>query len=68
MPAGKLIDESGLKGLSVGDAIISDKHANFILNKGNALASDVQTLIQLIREKVFEKYNKLLELEIEIVR
>ncbi len=68
MPAGKLIDECGLRGLSVGDAIVSDKHANFILNKGGALANDVLTLVQLIKEKVYAKYNKKLELEIEIVR
>ncbi|WP_213357499.1 UDP-N-acetylmuramate dehydrogenase [Chlamydiifrater phoenicopteri] len=50
MPAGKLIEECGLKGLSVGDAIISPLHANFIVNRGAAKAKDVLKLINIIKE------------------
>ena len=68
LPAGKLIEECGLKDLKVGGAVVSSKHANFILNEDNATAEDVIKLIDIIKYKVNEKYNKLLELEIEIVR
>lgn len=51
-PAGRLIEEAGLKGLSSGDAQVSTKHANFIINKGRATAQDIKTLIQKIREKM----------------
>lgn len=64
--AGFLIDHSGLKGKSVGDAQISPIHANFIVNNGNALASDVVTLIELARAKVKEQFG--VELQEEIVR
>lgn len=68
IPAGKLIDECGLKGLKVGDAEVSNMHANFIINNGHASSEDVVSLIEAIKTRVNEKYNKLLELEIEIVR
>lgn len=64
--AGFLVDHSGLKGKSVGDAQISPIHANFIVNNGNALASDVVTLIELARAKVKEQFG--VELQEEIVR
>lgn len=63
----KLIDECGLKGYSIGGARISDVHAGFIINIGNATAKDVIDLIQYTQEKVYEKFNKKIELEIEIV-
>ena len=66
--AGKIIDDCGIKGSVVGDAEVSPKHANFIINKGNATSKDVLELIELIRSKVNEKYNQELELEIEIVQ
>lgn len=57
MYAGELIENCGLKGYSINDAMISDKHANFIVNKGNATGQDIIELINLIKEKVKEKYN-----------
>ena len=63
----KLIDECGLKGMSVGDAQVSTKHAGFIINNGNAKAKDVQELVEIIKEKVYEKYNVRLETEIVIL-
>lgn len=62
-PAGKLIESVGLKGYKIGDAEISTKHANFIINKGNAKSSDIRELIKLIKEKVYEKYQIELVLE-----
>jgi len=61
---GKLIDELNLKGLSIGDAIISTKHANFIINKGKAKAEDVKNLISIISKKA--KKNEGIKLELEI--
>ncbi|MFN3966630.1 MAG: UDP-N-acetylmuramate dehydrogenase [Endomicrobiia bacterium] len=65
--AGKLIEECGFKGYRVGGACVSEKHANFILNTGNAKCSDVQKIIEEIRKKVFEKFGIELELEIKII-
>lgn len=64
---GKLIDDLGLKGKQIGDAQISTKHSGFIVNKGNAKASDVLELIDLVKEKVFEAYNVKLEEEIIVL-
>lgn len=66
-PAGKLIDECGLKGKKIGGAIISNKHANFILNTSNASSKDVLDLIDIAKQKVKEKFNEQLEIEIEII-
>ena len=55
--AGKLIEDLGLKGYSIGDAKISEKHANFIINIGNATGEDIKALIDLVKDKVKEKYN-----------
>lgn len=63
----KLIDECGLKGYTVGGAQVSTKHAGFVINTGNATAEDVIKLIEIIKKKVFEKFNKKIELEIEII-
>jgi len=65
--AGKLIEEAGLKGRTAGDAMISDKHANFIVNRGNAKAADVLALMDAIREKVLEMHRIRLEPEIKII-
>ena len=65
--AGKLLDECGCKGLSVGDAVVSDQHANFILNRGHATASDVLSLILLCAERVYERTGIKLEPEIKIL-
>ena len=61
----KLIDEAGLKGFSIGGAEVSEKHAGFIINKGNATAKDILELIEYVRNKIYEKYNKEIELENE---
>lgn len=65
--AGKLIEEAGLKGIQIGGAQISEKHANFIINKGNATAKDVLELIKLAQQKVYEKFGIGLELEIRLI-
>ncbi|MBQ7880598.1 MAG: UDP-N-acetylmuramate dehydrogenase [Clostridia bacterium] len=61
----KLIDDAGLKGLQVGDAQVSTKHAGFIVNLGSATSNDVLQLISLIKQKIYDKYLIKLELEIE---
>jgi UDP-N-acetylmuramate dehydrogenase len=66
-PAGKLIDDCGLKGVSVGDAEVSTKHAGFIVNRGNATAHDVLTLIQYIQTTVYETYQVQLEPEVRYI-
>ena len=63
----KLIDELGLKGFQVGGAQVSEKHAGFIINKENATADDVLKLTQIIKEKIYEKYGKKIELEVKII-
>ena len=65
--AAKLIEESECKGLSVGDAIISTKHANFIINTKNASAKDIEDLGKKVLEKVLNKFNVALEWEIKII-
>ena len=67
IPAGKLIDELGLKGTRVGGAVVSDVHGNFIVNEGTATANDVLGLIELIKEKVRADRGIELETEVEIV-
>ena len=51
-PSGQIIDEAGLRGYSIGGAAVSDFHANIIINKGNATASDIQELINFVKDKV----------------
>jgi len=65
--AGKLIDECGLKGTKIGGAEVSQKHANFIINSSDATATDVLTLIDLVRKQVKSKTGIELELEIQQV-
>jgi len=65
--AGELIEKCGLKGYSIGDCYISEKHANFIINKGNGKAGDIYKLIKIIKEKVKEKFNIELEIEIQLI-
>jgi UDP-N-acetylmuramate dehydrogenase len=65
--AGKLIEDMGMKGMSVGDAQISPKHANFIVNRGSATASDVLELIALIQSKAEKEKGVKLETEVIIV-
>lgn len=63
----RLIDECGLKGYQIGDAQISEKHAGFIINKGNATAEDVMKLIEYTKEQIYNKFGKRIETEIEIL-
>jgi UDP-N-acetylmuramate dehydrogenase len=65
--AAKLIEQAGLKGKRVGNAQISEKHANFIVNLGEAKASDVVTLVDLARRTVHQNTGVLLELEVKLV-
>jgi len=65
--AGQLIEACGLKGFREGGAMISDKHANFIVNLGEATASDVLTLIELAKAKVRQQFGIDLELEIKLI-
>lgn len=68
LSAGKLLDECGLKGLQKNDAFISDKHANFIINKSKASFNDIYFLIQTMENKIKEKYNITLEKDVEIIK
>ena len=63
----KLIDEAGLKGYSIGGAKISEKHAGFVINTGNATAQDVLDLVKYVTDKVYEKFGKKIELEIKVL-
>lgn len=63
----KLIDECGLKGYSIGGAKISEIHAGFIINIGNATAEDVLKLVEYTSKRVYEKFGKIIELEIEVI-
>ena len=66
-PAGKLIEEMGLKGITAGGAQISPKHANFIVNKGNATATDILTLIELVHLRAQKEKGVSLETEVVII-
>lgn len=65
--AGRVIEEVGLKGMAVGDAQVSDLHANFIVNRGKATARDVLSLIRMIGKKVEKEKDITLELEIKVI-
>lgn len=64
----KLIDDAGLKGYTIGGAKVSEKHAGFIINTGNATAQDVLDLAKYVTDKVYEKFGKKIEFEIKIVQ
>ncbi len=66
LKAAQLIDNAGLKGYSIGGAQVSDKHANFIINTGGALAKDIWKVINDVKQKVKQTYN--VELETEVVK
>ena len=66
--AGTLIDQCGLKGLTVGGAQVSEKHAGFVINKGGATCADVTALIAQVQERVFDKTGVRLEPEVKIIR
>lgn len=67
MPAGRLIDQAGFKGFRIGDAQVSELHANFIINRNQASAADILRLMAMIREKVYQSCNVNLQPEIRIV-
>lgn len=66
-PAGRLIEEAGLKGTKVGGALVSEVHANFIVNSGDATAADIISLMKLVRSKVREVHGVDLEPEVRFV-
>jgi UDP-N-acetylmuramate dehydrogenase len=65
--AGRLIEQAGLKGARIGGAVVSEKHANFILNDGSATAADIERLIEHVAATVLERCGVRLELEVRIV-
>ena len=65
--AWKLIKDSGCAGMKVGDAYISDRHCNFLVNNGNAKSADLESLINKVKEKVLSKTGINLELELQII-
>ena len=66
-PAGMLIDQAGLKGLTIGGAQISEKHANFFINKENAKANDMLMLIKKAKNTVKEKFDVDMKLEVKLM-
>jgi UDP-N-acetylmuramate dehydrogenase len=65
--AGRLLEATGLKGMRIGDAEVSTKHANFIVNRGHASAADVIGLIHKVRRMIKQKAGVWLDLELKIV-
>lgn len=65
--AGKLIEDAGLKGTRVGGAVVSEKHAGFVVNDGGATAADVQALVELIRTRVYDRFGVCLECEFKYI-
>ena len=65
--AGTLIEQTGLKGLSVGDAQVSEKHAGFVINTGNASANDVLNLIAEVQRRVYDEHGVHLEPEVRMI-
>jgi len=65
--AGKVLEEAQCKGLRIGDAMISELHANFIINLGHATASDVLKLIRIAQERVYRNKDLILDLEVKLV-
>lgn len=65
--AAQLIEAAGLKGLERGDAVVSEKHANFILNRGDAKAADIEALIETVRRRVADASGTELELEVRVI-
>ncbi|HEX5545458.1 MAG TPA: UDP-N-acetylmuramate dehydrogenase [Nitrospira sp.] len=65
--AGRVVEAAGFKGVSVGDAQVSTKHANFVVNRGHASAADVLSLIKKVRARIAQKTGIKLELELKIV-
>ena len=66
-PAGKWIEEAGLKGFRIGRAMVSERHANFIINLGNAKAEEVIRLVEFVEKKIYEEKGISLEREVKVV-
>jgi UDP-N-acetylmuramate dehydrogenase len=66
-PAGMLIEQAGLKGVAIGGAKVSEVHANYIINEGNASTSDIKDLISMIKRRVWEKFGIELIEEVRII-
>jgi UDP-N-acetylmuramate dehydrogenase len=66
-PAGFLIEQAGLKGKRIGGAVVSEKHANFLLNADRATAADMRALISLVQDEVWSTFGQRLEPEIEFI-
>jgi UDP-N-acetylmuramate dehydrogenase len=66
-PAGKWIEEAGLKGFRIGQAMVSDRHANFIINLGKAKAEEVIRLMEFVEKKIYEEKGISLEREVKVV-
>ncbi len=64
VPAGYLVSEAGLKGLRVGGAMVSPKHANFLINAGGATASDIRQLADMVKQRVYDQFGVWLEEEV----
>ncbi len=67
VPAGRLIDELGLKGSRIGGAMVSLEHGNFLVNDGTATAADILKLIEVVRERAHAERGIDLELEVQVV-
>ena len=65
--AARLIEEAGCKGMKYGNAVVSNQHANFLINKGSATATDIENLGKQVIDKVYKKFNIILEWEIKII-
>ncbi|MCI8511048.1 MAG: UDP-N-acetylmuramate dehydrogenase [Lachnospiraceae bacterium] len=65
--AGRLIEDAGLKGLSIGGAQVSEKHAGFVINRGGASASDIFCLCEEVKRRVLERFSVELELEVRLL-
>ena len=65
--AGKLISDAGLKGLRIGGAQVSEKHAGFIINKEGASSADIYSLIKTVQQRVYEEYGIKLETEVRLI-
>jgi UDP-N-acetylmuramate dehydrogenase len=64
---GKIIEEAGLKGKTIGKAMVSTLHANFIVNLGGATFQDILALMELVEKTIYERYNIHLERELQII-
>ena len=65
--AAKLIQDAGLKGYAIGDAMVSDLHAGFVVNRGKATSKEILTLMKYIQDKVKAEFDVMLEPEVKII-